>query len=243
MQLAARGYHILRVNNDAVGKEKVSDEIRIQYPVEVQSMTLDLTLISSVNEIIALIDESEILVEVLICNAGMLVFGGLTNTTNVSLEKIIELHCLIPTLLCRELAMRMRKTGQGYILIMSSATAWMPYPTIAAYSATKSYLKTFGRALYYEMRHQGIRVTVVYPGAIDTAFYSLDHQMRQRLLWWKIMLSPTEVARKGLHALFSGHHRCIPGIFTKICVGICYLLPPWLLRPILRIKKIRSIWD
>lgn len=85
---------------------------------------------------------------------------------------------------------------------MSSATAWMPYPTIAAYAATKSFLRTFARSLNFEFRKYGVRVTGVFPGAVDTPLYDLDAACRRRLLRWGVMSAPQEVAQHGLRALF-----------------------------------------
>ena len=125
----------------------------------------------------------------------MLACGSVVSTQPNTVQRIIDLHCKIPTLLCHEFCQRMSQAGKGYILLMSSATAWMPYPTIAAYSATKAYLKTFGRALYYELRPINVNVTVVFPGAINTSFYKLDEKMRHKLLRSGIMLTPQLVSQ------------------------------------------------
>ena len=242
LQLAAKGYNILLVSNDAKGNEKVTAEIKSLYPVIVLPFLLDLTQASSIDALTQVIDEQSFDIEVLICNAGILVFGGVTSTPSHSIERAIALHCLIPTLLCREFAKRISMKKRGYILIMSSSTAWMPYPTIATYSATKAYLKSFAQALYYELRDQGVKVTAVFPGAVDTPFYTLDDKIRHRLLWWNIMLTPEKVARYGLRALFKGHRRCITGVFNKCSVAICAILPSFALLPVLRIKRLRKLW-
>ena len=242
LQLASKGYNILLISNDLKANAVVESEIKSLYQVDVQSLFLDLTQTSSINAIIQIVDKQSLIVEVLVCNAGILVFGGITSTVPTSIERIIDLHCTIPTLLCQEFAKRMSIEKKGYILIMSSSTAWMPYPTIAAYSATKSYLKSFAQALYYELRDQGVRVTAVFPGAIDTPFYTLNEKMRHRLLGWSVMLPPERVATCGLNALFKGRRRSIPGVFNKCCVAICAILPSCALLPILRIKKLRKLW-
>lgn len=243
VQLAYRGYNLILVSNDANGNDNISIEIKNKYKIVVYPFNLDLTLTASVDALVRFVEQENLQVDVLVCNAGVLVFGGVTSTSVLSMERIVELHCLVPTLLCRAFARKMVGHGKGYILIMSSATAWMPYPTIAAYSATKAYLKTFGRSLWYELRDRGVKVTVVFPGAIDTSFYDLSISMRQHLLWWHVMLSPAVVARKGLKALFAGRHCLVPGVFTKLCVVICRLLPAWALLPILSNKRIRKLWE
>ena len=241
-RLAEMGYNIFIVSNNKKANEAVANEIRINSAVEVKCSFLDLSETSSVDEIIKIIDDEDLNVEVLICNAGILTFGGVISTNIKSLEKVIDLHCKIPTLLCKRIAEKMVLNHKGYILIMSSSTAWMPYPTIAAYSATKSYLKNFGQALYYELKDQGIKVTVVFPGAVDTPFYKLDNKIRKRLLKYGIMLLPETVARKALKDLFNGRHKSVPGVFNNLCSGICSILPVKALNPVLKIKKLRNLW-
>jgi len=179
---------------------------------------------------------------VLVCNAGVLLFGPLAAAPPERIGRIVTLHCTTPALLCRLYGEEMRRRGEGYILVMSSATAWMPYPTIAAYAATKSFLRTFARSLNFEFRKYGVRVTGVFPGAVDTPLYDLDAACRRRLLRWGVMSAPQEVAQHGLRALFRGRSSCIPGVFTKICVCVCRLVPAWLMRCVLRIPAVARLF-
>ena len=160
----------------------------------------------------------------------------------LGIGRIDTLHCTTPALLCRLYGEEMRRRGEGYILVMSSATAWMPYPTIAAYAATKSFLRTFARSLNFEFRKYGVRVTGVFPGAVDTPLYDLDAACRRRLLRWGVMSAPQGVAQHGLRALFRGRSSCIPGVFTKICVCVCRLVPAWLMRCVLRIPAVARLF-
>ena len=180
--------------------------------------------------------------QVLVCNAGVLLFGPLAAAPPERIGRIVTLHCTTPALLCRLYGEEMRRRGEGYILVMSSATAWMPYPTIAAYAATKSFLRTFARSLNFEFRKYGVRVTGVFPGAVDTPLYDLDAACRRRLLRWGVMSAPQGVAQHGLRALFRGRSSCIPGVFTKICVCVCRLVPAWLMRCVLRIPAVARLF-
>ena len=81
-------------------------------------------------------------VEVLINNAGMLLFNRLVHTPPERIDRIVALHCTTPVQLCRLFAPAMRERGSGHILLMSSIVAWTPYPTISHYAATKAFLVT-----------------------------------------------------------------------------------------------------
>ena len=68
----------------------------------------------------------------------------------------------------------MQARGRGYILNMSSMSAWMPFPGISVYAATKSYLRTLSLAIRNELYDRGVRVTAVCPGAVATGLYNLS---------------------------------------------------------------------
>ncbi|MBQ1252739.1 MAG: SDR family NAD(P)-dependent oxidoreductase [Alistipes sp.] len=242
-QLAAMGYNIVAVSNDMEGNRRVAEELAQRYGIWAESLYADLSQPESAQQIYEKVTKRGLEVEILISNAGMLLFSLLENTPEQNIEKIISLHCTTPTLLCRLFAHDMRRRGRGRILIMSSITAWTPYPTISLYAATKVYLKNFGQSLWYEMRDSGVSVTTVFPSAVDTPFYTLNDRMRRRLRRWGLMMSAEQVVRKAIRAMMHSRRRCLPGIMTKIEAGICAILPACALLPILKLKSVRKILE
>jgi hypothetical protein len=59
------------------------------------------------------------------------------------------------------------------LLNVSSALSLMAMPGSALYSGTKAFVTSFSESLWYEYKPQGIFVTAVLPGPIDTPFHSL----------------------------------------------------------------------
>lgn len=241
MELARRKYNIILVSNQEQQLEEVALELRSKHNIETATMCIDLTHQNAAQQIFERCQHEGWQVEVLICNAGMLLFSTLTNTPAERLEKIIALHCTTTTMLCRYFGQEMKLRNKGHILIMSSATAWLPYPTISHYGATKAYIKNFAFALWYELRHHGVSVTTIFPGAVDTPFYNLSPRLRKFFRAMGIMLSPEAIARRGVRAMFWGCRRLTPGLFTKLVVGICSLLPARLFVLLLRIGPIRRL--
>ena len=242
-ELARRGYDIIAVSNQPEALISTAEELNTEFDVDVRTMCVDLASPASARTMFDECEEHGIEVEVLVCNAGMLLFSQLVNTPAPQLERIIALHCTTPTKLCQLFARDMATRGRGHILIMSSITAWTPYPTISHYAATKAYLHSFAQSLWYEMRDKGVSVTTVYPSAVDTPFYDLDDKMRRLLLRCGVMLSAESVARKALRAMFRGRRRCLPGFLTKVEAAICWLLPAWALLPIMKIPAVRRILE
>jgi short-subunit dehydrogenase len=64
----------------------------------------------------------------------------------------------------------MKQRGGGYIINISSLAGANPHPRMAAYNASKFGLNGFSEALMQEVRHDGIKVSYIMPGSVNTAF-------------------------------------------------------------------------
>jgi NAD(P)-dependent dehydrogenase (short-subunit alcohol dehydrogenase family) len=64
----------------------------------------------------------------------------------------------------------MRKRGGGYIFNISSLAGANAFPGGGAYNASKFGLNGFSEALMQEVRYDGIRVSYIMPGSVDTDF-------------------------------------------------------------------------
>lgn len=242
-ELARRGYSIIAVSNQREELERVTANLRQEYDIEAHPLYADLTERNAAKDIFDRCKAEGWEVEILICNAGMLLFSTLTHTAPEKLPAIIDLHCTTTTLLCCYFGDEMKQRGRGRILLMSSSTAWLPYPTISHYSATKAYIKNFAFALWYELHRYGVSVTAVFPGAVNTPFYKLSDKMRSRLAALGVLMSPEVVARRAIKAMMRGKRRLTPGIFTRLVVVICAILPARVLDIIIRIKPIRELLE
>lgn len=237
-QLAARGYDIVAVSDRPARNEEVAAALRHDRGVEAFPLYADLSQPDSADRIYGWCRERGIEIEILVSNAGILHFAQLARTAPADIDRIAAIHCTTPAKLCRLFAADMCRRGRGYILLMSSVTAWTPYPTMSLYGATKAFLKHFGQSLWFELHDRGVSVTTVFPGAVDTPLYELDAAWRRRLLRTGIMLSADNLAGAGLKALFRRRRRCIPGMLTQLEVLLCRMLPARVLLPLLRIPPV-----
>lgn len=239
--MARRGYNIIAVSNQQHELEVVAEKLHAKYGIAVHTIYADLSAQNAARSIFDRCEAEEWQVDVLICNAGMLLFSTLLRTAPERLDTIIGLHCTTTTLLCRYFGERMKERGKGRILLMSSSTAWLPYPTISHYSATKAYIKSLAFALWYELHRHGVSVTAVFPGAVDTPFYNLSPKLRRLFVSLGIMMSPETIARRGIRAMMRGRRRLTPGLFTKLIVAICAVVPARVLDIFLRIGPITRL--
>ena len=247
LQLAVRGYGIIVVSNRPDDNQKAAAMIREKINCTdndmVKVIDADLTLKDSAQMIYDQIRQWNIEIEILVSNAGMLLFSQLTNTNIDRLDMIMNLHCTTPVKLIQLFGKDMKERRKGYILITSSTTAWMQYPTISHYGASKAFLKNFSRSIWYEFRRYGVGVTAVFPGAVDTPLYDLDEAKRKLFRRIGMMMSPQRVVSIALKSMFRRKYRCIPGLFNKITVVLCACAPAWLMLPILKIPAVRRLLD
>ncbi len=157
-------------------------------------------------------------------NAGMFSFCDILATPPERIERMILLHAMTNTKLCRLYAEDMVRGGiRGHLLNMASYSQWMPFPGLALYSASKAYLHQFSVCFAKEMREHGIRVTDL---------YGLPPRWQRIGLRLGALISADKCARRGLHALWCGRRTCVPDWWNRIGIPICKILPLWLLAPI-----------
>ena len=233
----ARDYHydLLLVSNQERELREVAESLAQTFGVRTRSLYIDLSRMEAADEIYAFCQKEQIEVEVLINNAGMLIFDQFVRVPMRRIETLLMLHIVTATKLCRLFAPDMIRRRKGFILNMSSMSAWMAMPSIVCYNASKSYLLNFSRALWYEMRPQGVHVLAVTPGSTDTGLLPFGEKFGRILRGVGITMPPERLVHKALHHLFySRRKRSMPGAWNHIIVPIINHLPDWLVFAVMR---------
>jgi short-subunit dehydrogenase len=237
-ELAARGYGIVAVSNQGEKLTELRSELEAAYQVNVRSLDMDLAANDAATKVFAYCQENRLEIEVLVNNAGMVVYGDVVGTDIEQVRIIINLHMNTPVLFCRLFGKQMHDNQKGYILNVSSISAVMPYPTIPLYGPTKTFLRKFTRALRYEMKTRGVHVTCLLPGATATALHDPEKVNFPLAIRLGVMKRPEDVAKAGIKALFKNRSIRIPGMLNKFVVYFFPLIPPILIECIYRrIKK------
>lgn len=224
-QLCERGYDVVMVSNEDVPLRQAAEEFAEAHGVRTYPVCMDLAVPEAAKRLHEYCHERGMVVDVLVNNAGVFRFDQVVDVPADRVELILTLHVTTPTLLCRYFGEDMKYRGRGYILNMSSASAWLPYPFISLYASTKAFLKSFSRAFRLEMLDHGVSVTAVCPGAVATDLYNLPRHLQRLALNLGVMMTPRALARRGLRAMFSRRARVIPGVFNYFMLGTLKLLP------------------
>lgn len=223
--LAAKGYIPVLVSNRPDELESASQLIQGEYGIQAPTLCMDLAEKGAAERLLSWCDGEGISPETVVCNAGMFFMEYLNPGNLPKARTMMALHMDCTTDICVLFGSRMKERGSGRIIIMSSMTARIPAPGIAIYSASKAYLKSFGRSLSYELRPFGVYVTTVCPSAVDTGLYPLGDGLRRFLKGTGIIRSPRYLASRALRASERGRRSIAPGLTNIIVPFLVAILP------------------
>lgn len=242
LQLAQMGYGVILVDINGEAAQELSSEIAQKYAVSAPVICIDLTLPNAADLIYEKCQQNGWIVEILINNAGMLITSTIEETDPQRLQRIIALHCTTPLLLCRHFIPLMRQQGKGYILNISSITAWMDWPVIGMYGCTKRFVKGYSRELRIECKGSPISVSTAIFGAVDTPLIRFPLLMRYRklLLRFGFMISPEKATSLALKAMFKRKGKLIPSLSDRFVFMLCPLVPNSLLSFLIRKMDLKS---
>ena len=230
-QLAAKGYNLYLVDIDEI----TTTEARIiaeHHAVECVARVMDLAVTDAARTLHGDTTKEGYVFDVVINNAGMFSHCDILNTPLERIERLLILHDYTLTSMCRLYGEDMRQRGYGRILNMSSYSIWMPFPGLALYSASKSYVKSFTEAFAKELRGTGVSITAICPAGIATDLYGLSKKLQKFGTNTGILMKPSSCARRGLKAMFKRRSVVVPDWWYKLLIPFCKYLPGFIMRPL-----------
>ncbi len=108
--------------------------------------------------------------DIVINNAGIGIFDSVENLAPEDFRAVLETNLFGVYYVCHEAIPLLKKRGGGYIINISSLAGVNAHPRMAAYNASKFGLNGFSEALMQEVRHDGIKVSYIMPGSVNTEF-------------------------------------------------------------------------
>lgn len=135
-----------------------------------------LTLEADVRDRLAvqsLVDETERRqggLDILVNNAGVGWFGTVESQGHDEWRRVMDTNVTGVFNCCKAAIPHLRRRGGGWIINISSLAGTNPFVGGASYCASKAALDAFSEALMQEVRHDGIRVSYVKPGSVNTGF-------------------------------------------------------------------------
>lgn len=165
--VAALGHKVYAAMRDTKGKNAEKAKA-LSLVDNISVLDVSLTDESSVNAAFETIIAKEGMIDVLINNAGVTMFGVAETATTEDVQRIFDINVMAPWRLMKLALPFMRKKSEGLIINVSSGYGRFSAPFSAIYGSSKFALEGLTEGLHYEVRPLGIDVAIVQPGAFPT---------------------------------------------------------------------------
>jgi len=203
---ARRGGNVIITARRADALNDLKQELETEHAASVTVVALDLGAADGATKLYETVKGHKI--DILINNAG---FGGHGAFIERALEAdlgMIDLNVKALVSLTHMIAKDMVANGGGKILNVSSTASYMPGPMQATYFATKAYVSSFSQALDAELRDNGVTVTALEPGYVETEF-AITADLEGTGLVAQKGATAASVAKFGYDAMRRGELRAI----------------------------------
>lgn len=205
--LSNKGYDLILVARDKNNLNQLKKELK----TNVEVISMDLSILDNCKKLYEQVKNENI--DILINNAG---FGTIGAFRKIDLDKelnMIDLNIKVVHILTKLFLDDFVKRNSGYILNVSSASAFQPGPLMATYYSTKAYVYHLTLAIYEELRRikSNVKISCLCPGPVNTNFNKVAN------CEFKIdALSSEFVAKYTIDKMFKNKLLIIPGFKIKL---------------------------
>lgn len=202
--LASRGAQVVLAARRGDQLETVAEQIRANGG-EVLAVQTDVTSDADVETLVSRAIDEYGRIDLLVNNAGIASHKAFMELSMDDFEDLFSVNVFGLVRCTKAVAPHMIEREAGTIVNISSGAGFMGYAGGSAYCATKHAVNGFGKAVYDELRHRGVQVYTVGPGAVNTTMMSQDPDdpERQRMLQVDDLSELVEfLATRGRHVSF-----------------------------------------
>ena len=187
--LAEDGWRVYFCSRSPESVAEAQEGFSGRFGERVAGRAVDVREQRQVDDFVAWVDGEAGRIDCLVNNAGLGKFGPVDDITGDEWREVIRTNLDGCFYFIRAVAPIMKRRGEGYVFNIASLAAKNPFPGGAAYNASKFGLLGLSDAAMLDLRHDGIRMSVIMPGSVETEFH---RQRRDDTSW---MLGPEDVAR------------------------------------------------
>ena len=227
--LARDGYNLVMVARSKEQLLAVSNEFLGEFPIKITTIPVDLFKPEAAEEVYNTVREQNIIIDVLINNAGQGQYGKLVDYPFERDIDMVNLNVVSLVGLTKLFLKEMLTRNSGRILQLSSLLGKVPTPYMAVYAGTKAFVSSFTEGLIQEVEGTGVTVTALLPGAADTDFFHKAGAQDTQTYREQELQDPAKVAQDGYDALMSGESKVISGLKNKIQGAMSTVTPDGML--------------
>ncbi|MDJ1136156.1 SDR family oxidoreductase [Streptomyces iconiensis] len=185
---AEAGARVVAVDRDAESAARTADMARLVGAPEAWAETVDVADEQAMEKLAEKVAAEYGTVDVLVNNAGVGISGSFFDTSTEDWRRTLDVNLWGVIHGCRLFGKQMAERGQGgHIVNTASASAYQPSKMLPAYSTSKAAVLMLSECLRAELAGQGIGVTAVCPGFVNTdiarnaTFAGTDEHEQKRL--------------------------------------------------------------
>ncbi|WP_369247733.1 SDR family oxidoreductase [Streptomyces sp. R41] len=166
---AEAGARVIAVDRDAESAARTAEMSRLIGSPEAWAETVDVSDEQAMEKLAEKVATEYGVVDVLVNNAGIGLSGSFFDTTAEDWKKVLDVNLWGVIHGCRLFGKQMAERGQGgHIVNTASAAAYQPSKALPAYSTSKAAVLMLSECLRAELAGQGIGVSAICPGFVNT---------------------------------------------------------------------------
>ncbi|CCK28969.1 putative oxidoreductase ephD [Streptomyces davaonensis JCM 4913] len=166
---AEAGARVVAVDRDGEAAARTAEMCRLVGATDAWAETVDVSDEQAMEKLAAKVATDYGVVDVLVNNAGIGLAGSFLDTTSDDWRKVLDVNLWGVIHGCRLFGRQMAERGQGgHIVNTASAAAYQPSRALPAYSTSKAAVLMLSECLRAELADQGIGVTAICPGLVNT---------------------------------------------------------------------------
>lgn len=212
---AQNGYNLILTGRRAERLEAIKADLETKYGAIVQTISMDVRDLASVQQGVASIDFKKFpTIDLLLNNAGLASgLGSIDEGLYSDWDVMIDTNVKGLLYVSREMIPILKNQGVGHIVNISSTAGKQVYANGNVYCATKHAVDALSQSMRIDLLSHGIKVTAISPGACETEFSEVrfhgDKERAQAVYEGFDPLRPEDIAETIWYCANLPKHVCI----------------------------------
>lgn len=146
------------------------------------ALHLDMRDLDGLDPVVQSVEETSGGIDILVNNAGYGLVAGVEEASLAEVRDQFEVNVFAPLAVMQAVLPFMRARARGHIINISSVSGLVGWPGLGIYTASKFALEGLSETLALELKPLGIKLTLIEPGGLRTAFSGQSRRYAARRL-------------------------------------------------------------